>query len=1112
MAKSKGLVKDVFMTDLPEDIQYIITDVNKMISNIIDNTLNNKKAYDDLKSSSWAMSCLKDFKTAPSAKGDVGSARIYKRGNKYDTMIQVTGHFRNHQYGWIEELLHDFVRDVHQSVKTEVRKRHKLTIKDEGTGGDSNEGFDLYLSNKQSKELWDKFEDRKAKFISESFDLIDSDDEDDDITNFNEKSHVKLKFDYRKGYDVDTGHKIMIVYSLDNINITFPGHAHGLDYSDVKDKLDDPEIQKLNREAEQNIAKKGNLDHQSYGQKILAIKDLVTNKTLKSCRYVGLFDPDHKHPEAMKLTDEQIKYAQSHFHIFSIKVGDVETEDQKNFKSSKAYKMNIVGNDNLNEPKITIGEKHLKSGRGAKLDDIDPTKKPITYNHPSAKDLKKNPDHYTKEDVDLILDAINSQAFNNEEFDEKSHGKLKYSFRMSVNYKNGHFIKIVFDLKPEDISQVGTFDDQDYKNFNSFLKDKEIIKNINKNGSTNFSGTGTVMGIVDMDTHENLKTVSTIGILGGSQTTFEKYLPKSKYYDRSKNNFGEYLRADREKIAAELNLNPPDAITYTVGEKCKVPVYRSTLASNTINAVFNNEHSPYGKGVKGGSYPKSSVIKSNNWHGRNSDISVNTAIKQLEKEFDNVKAIATKYPDLQGDVDKVEKDFDYVKKEISKNVDEKYGQSISNPTYKYYHYYLKNDIDNLKLSINHKKGIWESIDINLYEKDNIDFEESADNSPAVHNQGKRMLAALSKEYIGENAKKINQYGANTFANIITKNLLPSWGGAFRKLSIQIDTKSNGIVEFKIPTMSIDFISRYINGREPLEAFLHRVPEIKIRMSADVFNTMKDPNDAYNFFLAAVKYYDIKVNKYANKLMAEAMRMDTAMKHLISTTKLSGLVSYSLQLLFIFDKVDMSNNKTFEIDKSDIDTVNKFFRNIYTSYADPEKEKNKVLKDLKDMVSSLTESCEWDDNIKTISYLPEEVGKLFDGKYNEMIKHYTDLWYNEQIDWQDMRTTEGQLKYIREKFGVKKLKKIPKDIVAYIQIETEAIETSNDKMMIASYCLSKLEIVEWYIELIDTDNIVPHTRAYLVDVRTQLLKCYKEIMDTKIDKNAGKIKVSDEYYI
>ena len=41
---------------------------------------------------------------------------------------------------------------------------------------------------------------------------------------------------------------------------------------------------------------------------------------------------------------------------------------------------------------------------------------------------------------------------------------------------------------------------------------------------------------------------------------------------------------------------------------------------------------------------------------------------------------------------------------------------------------------------------------------------------------------------------------------------------------------------------------------------------------------------------------------------------------------------------------------------------------------------------------------------------------------------------------------------------KKLKKIPSDLVSYIQIETEAIRDSNDKMMISSYCLHKLEIL------------------------------------------------------
>ena len=46
---------------------------------------------------------------------------------------------------------------------------------------------------------------------------------------------------------------------------------------------------------------------------------------------------------------------------------------------------------------------------------------------------------------------------------------------------------------------------------------------------------------------------------------------------------------------------------------------------------------------------------------------------------------------------------------------------------------------------------------------------------------------------------------------------------------------------------------------------------------------------------------------------------------------------------------------------------------------------------------------------------------------------------------------------------KKLKRISYDTVAYIQIETEAIRDYNDKQMISSYCISKLEMVNWYTE-------------------------------------------------
>lgn len=82
---------------------------------------------------------------------------------------------------------------------------------------------------------------------------------------------------------------------------------------------------------------------------------------------------------------------------------------------------------------------------------------------------------------------------------------------------------------------------------------------------------------------------------------------------------------------------------------------------------------------------------------------------------------------------------------------------------------------------------------------------------------------------------------------------------------------------------------------------------------------------------------------------------------------------------------------------------------------------------------------------------------------------------------------------------KKLKRIPYDLVSYIQIETEAIKDSNDKQMISSYCLGKLKTVEWYIELLRVGSekyIVPHSLSELEDIRAQLKECHRRIMSVK----------------
>ncbi len=96
---------------------------------------------------------------------------------------------------------------------------------------------------------------------------------------------------------------------------------------------------------------------------------------------------------------------------------------------------------------------------------------------------------------------------------------------------------------------------------------------------------------------------------------------------------------------------------------------------------------------------------------------------------------------------------------------------------------------------------------------------------------------------------------------------------------------------------------------------------------------------------------------------------------------------------------------------------------------------------------------------------------------------------------------------------RKLKKIPADLVSYIQIETEAIRDFNDKQMISSYCLSKLEMVNWYLELLEAGSkkyIVPQGKAHLETVREQLMECHKAIMAVKI-KNPSERPLLDIRY-
>lgn len=249
-----------------------------------------------------------------------------------------------------------------------------------------------------------------------------------------EASHGKLKYDFREVYDYDTGHSLKIVYSLDNIKVTdIGGHylndTYGNNSGDYKKKVIS-DIQK-------NIRRKGSPDHQSTGQKVLAIIDRVTNKKLTTARTFGPYSPiikdcninlsfndlQLKKEELDKLHKECNNKGQSYINskVYRITVGEID--NSLNFKSTKWYRDNIGflykgqvivptskeskkdaiqaikdGQDGLsmynnNNEMRTAGE-HYKHGRGAKMDDIDPdygkTLEEIPrWKHPSKKELAR---------------------------------------------------------------------------------------------------------------------------------------------------------------------------------------------------------------------------------------------------------------------------------------------------------------------------------------------------------------------------------------------------------------------------------------------------------------------------------------------------------------------------------------------------------------------------------------------------------------------------------------------------------------------------------------------------------------------------------------------------
>ena len=97
------------------------------------------------------------------------------------------------------------------------------------------------------------------------------------------------------------------------------------------------------------------------------------------------------------------------------------------------------------------------------------------------------------------------------------------------------------------------------------------------------------------------------------------------------------------------------------------------------------------------------------------------------------------------------------------------------------------------------------------------------------------------------------------------------------------------------------------------------------------------------------------------------------------------------------------------------------------------------------------------------------------------------------------------------FG-KELKRIDPAEIDYIAVKISSIKNDNDKMMLISYLHSKLDLVEYYISILENPKLakrykIPHTLNQLYDLKKRLLIMRRTILDFKIPLKNTSILVS-----
>lgn len=142
-----------------------------------------------------------------------------------------------------------------------------------------------------------------------------------------------------------------------------------------------------------------------------------------------------------------------------------------------------------------------------------------------------------------------------------------------------------------------------------------------------------------------------------------------------------------------------------------------------------------------------------------------------------------------------------------------------------------------------------------------------------------------------------------------------------------------------------------------------------------------------------------------------------------------------------------------------------------------------------------------------SSISDEIESITDVDEDDYITdddwEFVDMGYGDSPNEEEFaHTSDNEYEPVEEAFfskKPKKLKPIPRDVIAYITVEMNAIQDANDQAMLSGYTCAKLDLVDFYLNCIDTQDeryIVPHTREYLVNMQNELNRLLAQILRIK----------------